>query len=229
MLFRSGPSGESITWTVNVAAAGSYKLAFRYALAAGNRPLRIEVNDVVVNPSLGFPATGSFTTWRTVSMTAILNAGNNTVRAVSIGSSGANVDYLQVTPDLGSFIYEAEDAQVGGVAIVSSAVGGFTGTGFVDYVGPANEFIEWSINTLLSGSYELQFRYALAAGNRPLRITVNGLVVAASLAFPATGSFETWSTVSVTVPLAIGVNVVRATSIGSSGANVDHMNVIGPL
>ena len=224
-----GPAGEFIEWTANVAAAGSYNLAFRYALAAGNRPLRIEVNGVEVAASLGFPATGSFTTWRTVRLAAILNAGNNTVRATSIGSSGANVDYLEVTPDLGSFIYEAEDAQLGGGAIVSAAVGGFTGTGFVDFVGPANEFIEWSINTLLSGEYELQFRYALAAGNRPLRITVNGVPVGASLAFPATGGFDTWSTVSVTVPLSIGVNVVRATSIGSSGANVDHLNVIGPL
>jgi hypothetical protein len=39
----------------------------------------------------------------------------------------------------------------------------------------------------------LQFRYALISGNRPLALSVNGVLTIASLGFPATGSFNTWA------------------------------------
>ena len=65
-------------------------------LVAGDRPLEIRVNGAVVNSSFAFPATGSGSTWQTVSLTANLNAGNNTVRATSIGSGGPNLDNLVV-------------------------------------------------------------------------------------------------------------------------------------
>ena len=219
-------AGESVEWTVNAPAQGLYKLEFRYALGAGNRPLRIDLNGAVANASLAFPATGAWTTWSTVTMTTPLNAGANTVRATSIGSSGANVDSLTVIPVFVG-LFEAEAAVLGGAAFVSSIVAGFTGDGFVDYVGPSGEFIEWTVNVPADGQYELRFGYALGAGNRPLRIDVNGATANASLAFPATGSWTAWSTVNMRVRLAAGSNTVRATSIGSSGANVDQLFVIG--
>ena len=66
-------------------------------------------------------------------------------------------------------IYEAEDANLIG-PVVTSVMGGYTGTGFADYINANNDYIEWTVNADTSGSYRLVFRYALAAGNRPLRI-----------------------------------------------------------
>ena len=219
---------DYIEWTVNASVAGSYELKFRYALGAGDRPLEIRVNGNVTAAGLSFPSTGGWATWGTVTTTATLNAGANTVRATAIGSSGGNLDHLEVTLlTAGASVYEAEIAVLSGAA-VSSALGGYTGTGFVDYVNGSADYIEWTVNASPAGSYELQFRYALGSGDRPLEIRVNGVVVEPSMSFPATGSWTTWDTVSTMQTLNAGANTVRATAIGFSGANVDHLNAIGP-
>jgi alpha-glucosidase (family GH31 glycosyl hydrolase) len=90
-------TGDYVQWTVSVGSAGTYTLEFRHANGGtGDRPLKIEVNGSVVNSSLSFPVTGSWTTWGTVSTSATLNSGNNTVKASTIGSNGGNIDYLKV-------------------------------------------------------------------------------------------------------------------------------------
>ncbi|MHC4741039.1 MAG: Ig-like domain-containing protein, partial [Planctomycetota bacterium] len=91
-------SGDYVEWNVNVAQADDYDLSFRYALdGTGNRPLEIRVNGQVLEPSLDFPGTESWSNYQyTASMLAALNAGDNSVRATAIGSSGANVDLLKV-------------------------------------------------------------------------------------------------------------------------------------
>jgi len=219
-------SADYIEWTANVPVAGLYNLEFRYALGNGDRPLEIRVNGAVVAASQSFPNTGGWGTWGTVSTLATMNAGANTIRATAIGASGANVDHVKVTRVMaGAAIYEAELATLSG-AVVSSALGGYTGTGFVDYVNASGDYTEWTVNAPAAGSYELQFRYALGAGDRPLQIQVNGGIVVPSLSFPATGGWMTWGTVSTIQTLNAGANTVRATAIGSSGGNVDHLNVI---
>ena len=227
-------SGQFIEWTVNTLLAGEYELKFRYALASGNRPLRIDINGQTAIASLAFPATGSWTTWRTVSAMVTLPAGVNEIRATSIGSRGANIDHMEVffiaqtappPPVPPSEFYEAEDAVLGGGATVTAVHPGFTGTGFVSYNAPSGQFIEWTVNVPEAGLYQLEYRYALAAGNRPLRIDINNLLATASLAFPASGSWTTWRTVTMNATLNAGNNTIRATSIGFSGANMDHLNI----
>ena len=122
-------------------------------------------------------------------------------------------------------IYEAENAALSGPQ-VTNIIDGYTGTGFADYINPTNDYVEWTVNAVSAGSYQLEFRYALGSGNRPLQIKVNGQIVAAGLAFPSTGSWSSWGTTSTTAVLNAGLNTVRATAIGSSGANVDHLKAI---
>jgi hypothetical protein len=91
-------SSEYIEWTVNAPYTGSYTLDFRYANGTTkDRPLDVAVNGSVIEASKSFPSTGLWTTWGTVSTAANLVAGNNTIRATSIGKSGANIDNLKVS------------------------------------------------------------------------------------------------------------------------------------
>ena len=91
-------SGDYVEWTVSADTADTYTLVFRYALGSVNpRSLEIKVNGIVVKASLSFANTGSWRQWQIVSITAALNAGNNTVRATAIGSSGPNLDRLGVS------------------------------------------------------------------------------------------------------------------------------------
>ena len=90
-------SGDWVEFAVDSAAAGTRTLTFRHANGSSiDRPLELRVNGVVVNPRLSFAPTGSWTTWREVSVTTTLAQGVNRVRVTSIGFNGPNLDALTV-------------------------------------------------------------------------------------------------------------------------------------
>ncbi len=135
-----------------------------------------------------------------------------------------NISMLSATCLLAGNIYEAEKATLNGAVVATNATG-FSGSGFVDYVNPVNDYIEWNITVPEAGEYKLEFQYALAHGNRPLAITVND-VRQKNIDFVATGNFSKWQkSKSLTVDLNTGVNRIRATAIGSSGANIDYLTL----
>jgi alpha-D-xyloside xylohydrolase len=123
-------------------------------------------------------------------------------------------------------VFEAEDAALSG-AVVSTANGGFTGTGYADYVHASGDFVEWTVNVATAGSHTLAFRYANGGTtNRPLSLSVNGAVINSALAFNPTGSWTTWGSTTLSASLPAGSAVkIRATATGSSGANIDNLTV----
>jgi poly(3-hydroxybutyrate) depolymerase len=141
------------------------------------------------------------------------------------GEGGENEENLGSVSQAQTTAYQAESAVLSG-ATVSSAHAGFSGPGFVDYVNNNNDYIEWTVNTPVAGAHTLAFRHANGGGSsRPLAIRVNGVVANASLAFPSTGAWTNWATVSTTVTLNAGTNTIRATVTGSSGSNIDRLDV----
>jgi hypothetical protein len=138
------------------------------------------------------------------------------------GSVTSNPATLVVTS---TGVYEAEQAAWAG-PVSSSAHTGFTGTGYLDYFNPSGDYVEFTVNVPSAGAYALTFRYANgSASDRPLELKVNGAVAAASVSFPATGSWVTYKTVTANANLAAGANKVRVTAIGSSGGNLDSLSV----
>jgi hypothetical protein len=88
-------SGDYVRWSVTNQTAGTRTISVRYANGGTtDRPLELRVNGVVVQSRVSFASTGSWTTWRTVSLTVNLNSGVNTVQFTAIGASGANLDSL---------------------------------------------------------------------------------------------------------------------------------------
>ena len=137
--------------------------------------------------------------------------------------------WLPIEPEISqpnpvNITLEAEDATLSGAKAANNQAG-FSGTGFVDYLNPTNDFIEWAVNVPMTREYTLAFTYALQQGNRPLAIAVNGNEVASALSFPATGGWTQWEKVTVTATLIAGSNLIRATATGQSGANVDYLTV----
>jgi hypothetical protein len=83
-----------------------------------------------------------------------------------------------------------------------------------------------------AGTYTLTIRYAFATGlfpgvlNRPEGIMVNGTIMTDDLNFPVTGNFETFSTVSIAVPLNAGQNTVQVFNVATqSVSRMDSMTV----
>ncbi|MBI1374584.1 MAG: carbohydrate-binding protein [Phycisphaera sp.] len=141
-------------------------------------------------------------------------------------SKPADVKKISVSDD--ASVYEAESANVFG-ARVDHKNPGYTGKGFVDYGANSGESIVWLIDVKKddAGRHKLAFRYALEGGSRPLELAVNDKTIG-NVKFDATGGWATWKTVDATADLTPGRNTIQLKSIGSSGPNVDHLQVLAP-
>ena len=91
-------SGEEayIEWSIPMTQARSVKASFIYALGANsNRPLELSVNGTIIESSLDFPSSGSWSQYiATESTNFDLLEGENKIRISGTGSSGGNIDYL---------------------------------------------------------------------------------------------------------------------------------------
>ncbi len=120
-------------------------------------------------------------------------------------------------------VYQAEDAAIGGGASAKTNQAQYTGTGFVDYKNKTNDYVEFTVQTNFTGNHNFDFRYALATGNRPLELQIDGVVIIESLDFPATGSWTTWNIVSTTQALTAGTHTIRLRTKGQNGGNLDQL------
>ncbi|MFC0113647.1 cellulase family glycosylhydrolase [Kibdelosporangium aridum] len=91
-------TGSYVEYTVNAAAAGRHSLVFRYANGTtANRPLDITVNGTPTVSGLGFPGTGAWTNWQSVTTQVNLVAGTNRIRTTATTANGGpNADSLTV-------------------------------------------------------------------------------------------------------------------------------------
>ncbi|MFI0449866.1 glycosyl hydrolase family 28 protein [Actinomadura sp. 6N118] len=150
------------------------------------------------------------------------NTGGGTLRTSTAGGSTQ-----ECTPAPGNR-FEAENATIS-QGVVESNHAGFTGAGFVNYTNVAGSYVEFTVNAAQAGTMPLTFRFANGTTvNRPMDITVNGVLASDELAFPGTGSWPNWTTTSITVPLNAGANTIRATATTANGGpNLDHLALPG--
>ncbi|WKN45939.1 GAF domain-containing protein [Tunicatimonas pelagia] len=94
---------DVVEWKFETEWSGTHLISFRYANGGkSDRPLRIELDSLLLDSALSFPVTerGAWTQWVfTETIPVSLNAGGHTLHATAIGSSGANIDFVKiVTP-----------------------------------------------------------------------------------------------------------------------------------
>ena len=90
-------TGDFVEWTINVPTDGIYDLSWRYANGQSNRPQKLDINGNTQVTNLNFAGTGSWETWKLLTKSVNLKAGENKIRLTATGSSGANFDYLKVS------------------------------------------------------------------------------------------------------------------------------------
>jgi rhamnogalacturonan endolyase len=88
--------GAANQFTVSAAAAGTATIQIRYANGATtDRPADVLVNGSNVEAGGSFGPSGAWTTWVTKTLTAQVNAGNNTIRLSPTTANGlANIDFV---------------------------------------------------------------------------------------------------------------------------------------
>ncbi len=111
---------------------------------------------------------------------------------------------------------------------VDSNNSGFSGSGFANTDNESGAGVDWYINGN-AGNYTFVWDYANGGTtDRTAVLYVNESAVA-TVSFPATNGWTTWSTASSTVYLASGSKTIRLEANQSSGlANIDNVIVSGP-
>ncbi|OLE27145.1 MAG: glycoside hydrolase, partial [Catenulispora sp. 13_1_20CM_3_70_7] len=156
-------------------------------------------------------------------------SGPFTAANTSITISGTNATAAPSFPSYCVFgtACEAEDGLLSWGAMTAYDHGNHTGSGFVAGFGQVQSAVQQDVSAVPSaGTYQLSVRYANATGGdgknvaRTLSTTVNG-AAGPTLTLPVTGSWDTWSTVSVPVTLAAGVNTIGVVQNASDSGNVN--------
>jgi hypothetical protein len=198
----------------SVAVTGSTPLSYQW-LFNTNTPLANATNATFVIASATAGNAGSYS----VSVTNPMGATNSGFATLTVLPPATNTGPFQ--------ILQAEDAAFTGKTDTSHS--GYTGTGFVDSDNATGAYIEWELGRQSAGTETVVFRYAHGkTDNRSASLAVNGIVVNGALAFPPTGGFTTWQTVTSTIPVVAGRNTLRLTALNSGGlANLDRADVTG--
>jgi hypothetical protein len=228
---------DSTRKIVNVVFGGDY----------GNNTVRVDGLSALgsqVRVQLNYtPNSGRFSN---VAAPTAVSTTNYTVTNGSISIPITNQDYLGayqlvITPTTGPVttyqqVYEAENATVVNAQRRSASVasnGGYVGG--IDGTGNARNasFVDFLTNVPTAGSYTLTIRYANGTGATSTQgLAYNGSAWS-TISYPATGGWGTsWGTVSTTVNLTAGYNMIRLAKgapsfAGGTGyAELDYIKLV---
>ncbi|MEO6330803.1 MAG: T9SS type A sorting domain-containing protein [Ginsengibacter sp.] len=153
----------------------------------------------------------------------VILGGNSAKPAV-----GAKTNYLVAAVEVpGVKRLQAEDALLSG-PVVARNHSNYHGSGFVDFKNLFDDYIEWTVQIDVPGTYNTGFRFANASlGERSLQISDNGVDAGIATFIPISTSWSSWAFLSgPTVFLSAGVHKIRLTATGTSGPNIDELSLI---
>ncbi|MBC7783563.1 MAG: carbohydrate-binding protein, partial [Burkholderiales bacterium] len=84
-----------------------------------------------------------------------------------------------------------------------------SGGGFNVAYAVAGEWLEYTINVVTAGNYVLSSRVAHASNGGTFHVEFNGTNKTGAIAIPNTGGWQNWQTVTRTVNLQAGIQVMR--------------------
>lgn len=109
--------------------------------------------------------------------------------------------------------------RTGGVDLESSSENGFD----VGWISPG-EWLGYRVNVQAAGSYVLEARVAAPTTGGTFHVEFGGANVSGPLAIPATGSWQTWTSVSTVVSLSAGPQYARVVFDTATNGTVGNLN-----
>jgi endoglucanase len=201
-------TGDWMTYSVTVPAAGSYKVSYRVASAVNGASIQLEQSGgSPVFGSVNVPNTAGWQTWTTVSHNVTLAAGKQTI-AIRAKAGGFNVNWFKIesvgVPPVNGITVQAENFVVmNGVQVEATTdAGGGSNVGYLD----AGDWMSYpSVTIPASGNYVVEYRVASLNGGGNLSFEeAGGNPVYGSINIPATGGWQNWTSVKHTVALSAG-------------------------
>lgn len=196
-------AGDFIEYVVNVPTTGCYAADYRVASEPGSPGFELRLDDVLVD-TVVIPPTGGWSGWVTIKRPVELTAGSQIMRIDALGDS-FNLNWMAFNQvdasyciDDGAITMEAEsftasiqlpEGDVGTEA--TSDEGGGINVGWID----AGDWMEYAVNIVDQGNYQLTYRIASQGGSSPgIVLSIDGDQVD-STALPDTGGWQNWESV----------------------------------
>jgi hypothetical protein len=218
---------------VNFPTTGDYIIQYRVASLNGGGVISADLNAGAIQlGTVAVPSTGGWQNWTTVSLTAHVTAGTYAL-GLYAASGGFNVNWLKVTPVSAAFTTTIQAESYSNMSGIQTETTTDTGGGSdVGYTDTGDWMSYYNINFPSTGAYKVEYRVASLNGGS-LSLDLNaGSIQLGSVNIPATGGWQTWTTVSNTVNVTAGtynlgvyavtggwnLNWVRITYLGSSAA-----------
>jgi hypothetical protein len=200
--------GSWMDYNVQTASAGYY--TFRFRIANGYSPEAKLALKSAAGATLGqtlIPETGGMQGWQTVSFVALLPQGNQTVR-IYAEKGGFNFNWFEALaskPGTGKIEAENFDAMYQVRTEQTSDADGGLNVGYID----DNDWMDYNLDVAYARDYEIQFRVSNAYGNGIIEIKNAAGTVLGQVDVPQTGGWQSWTTISTTVTLPAGSQVLR--------------------
>lgn len=157
-------------------------------------------------------------------------AGTYSITAKATDNSGSTATSSAVTITVTSvtvsgFTLQAETACSADGILNENTNAGFHGTGYVNLDNALNTKASWAISAAAAENVSMTIRFANGTtANRSMSVSVNGTTEVATVNFPGTGAWTTWSTAEVQIAVSQGNNVITLTSLTANGApNIDEL------
>jgi O-glycosyl hydrolase/sarcosine oxidase gamma subunit len=201
----------TITWSG--VPAGSYNLTAVAVDNLGGSSTSAPVG-VTVNPPNAGPTPFSGTPV----------AVPGTIEAEQFDNGGEGIAYHDVTAGNAGGQYRATDVDVEATTDVN---GGYD-VGWIS----SGEWLIYTINVTTASTYTFDARVACLGAGGTFHVEINGVAVTGPLTIPNTGGWQTWTTVSTSIPLTAGTQRLRLVfdTAGPSGAvgNFNYLRVSAP-
>ncbi|MFB5674492.1 carbohydrate-binding protein [Paenibacillus terreus] len=229
----SNKGSASVSFTVELSAAGTRDVTLRYANGTGSAmTLSLYVNGVKTGQTQ-LPPTPSWDEWGTKAERVTLHEGSNTVqyRFDPTDTGNVNLDHIVVgeplsepepepepNPDSPDVYQAAEQFFSGGAVKTGNVLHNFDAAG---------ARVIFTVNLSSGGNKNVTLRYAKStSGTGTMNIYVNGVyTTTASLA--STGGTDVWANQTETLPLRKGLNTIGYETSGGamSGVTIDSLTI----
>ena len=150
--------GDWMNYAVNVTTAGSYTVSFRVATPNAGASFQLRTGSGTVLATIPVPNTGGWQDWVTVSATASLAAGSQTLQLYSTSAAGWNINWMNfVTAGAqGAQSVIGQTFESDSALVASSSTGTGVTNGVMLYPNPAKSGFTIQVNNALSGTLMIQ-------------------------------------------------------------------------
>ena len=140
-----------------------------------------------------------------------------TVEAEDYDLGGSGIAYSDTTAGNAGAVYRSDNVDVWAYLV--------EGGGYLVGTTAAGEWLEYTVDVATAGSYTLDLRVANGSTNsRQVRVLMDGVDITGPMVVTSTGGWNTWTTISKTVNLNAGQQVMRL-QIDSGSVNINWIGV----